>query len=321
MESERHGIKGRPQRLVLVGSVLVDILLYVGQLPERGGDRIAEQAILTTGGGLNVLVAAARLGMSVTYAGRVGDGPMGHQVMADLEKAGIPLLLPRVQGEDSGFDIGLVESDAERTFVTSPGAESRLQETDLAEIALLPGDSVYISGYDLCYPLSGKSLGRWLPELGADILLVLDPGPLAAEIPAERLTHILKRTDILSLNKREAYLLTGVDDAREAAIQLAGRIAPGGTIVARMGAEGCWLVQESGRIAHHIPARATAAVDTTGAGDAHVGALLAQLSTGNDIFAAARIANIAASLSTERSGPSTSPTMQELIETLNQPPT
>ena len=316
MDAEILGIKRRPQRLVLVGSVLVDILLYVGRLPERGGDQLAEHALLTTGGGLNVLVAAARLGMSVAYVGRVGDGPMGNQVIGDLEKASIPLLLPRVRGEDSGFDIGLVEPDAERTFVTSPGAESRLQDADLAGIALLPTDAVYVSGYDLCYPLSGEALGRWLPELEKDILLVLDPGPLAAEIPTERLTHTLKRTDILSLNKREASLLTGIADEREAAIQLASRIAPGGIAVARVGAEGCWLVQEHDRTAHHIPARATKAIDTTGAGDAHVGALLAQLAIGTDIYTAARIANIAASLSTEKSGPSTGPTTQELIDAL-----
>ncbi len=320
MDAESRGIKRRPQRLVLIGSVLVDILLYVRRLPERGGDQIAERALLTTGGGLNVLVAAARLGMSVAYAGRVGDGPMGHQVIADLEKAGIPLLLPPIKGEDSGFDIGLVEPDAERTFVTSPGAESRLQDADLVEIKLLPADAVYVSGYDLCYPLSGKALGHWLPKLEKDILLVIDPGPLAAEIPTERLTHILKRTDILSLNKREASLLTGIADEKEAAIQLASKIAPGGIVVARAGDQGCWLVLENDRIAHHILARATSAVDTTGAGDAHVGALLAQLAADADIYTAAQIANIAASLSTEKSGPSTCPTMQELTNVLKSLP-
>ena len=69
-----------PRRLVLVGSVLVDILLYIDRLPERGGDRLAERSIITSGGGMNVLVGAARLGLPVAYAGRVGDGAMGRQV-------------------------------------------------------------------------------------------------------------------------------------------------------------------------------------------------------------------------------------------------
>ena len=39
----------RPRRLLLVGSVLVDILMYVDRLPERGGDCIARRALLTSG--------------------------------------------------------------------------------------------------------------------------------------------------------------------------------------------------------------------------------------------------------------------------------
>src|SRR2546421_7990373 len=199
----------QPRRLVLIGSVLVDILMYVDKLPERGGDCIARQAIFTSGGGFNVLVGAARLGMPVAFAGRVGDGPMGSQVMIDLKTVGIPLVLPRISGEDTGFDIGLVEPDAERTFVTSPGTESRLSIPDLNAIPLLPGDAIYVSGYDLCYPVSGASLGTWLPTLPTDYLLVIDPGPLVAEIPPERLARALARCDILSLNTREIALLAG----------------------------------------------------------------------------------------------------------------
>lgn len=315
MNSRNSEVRIRPRRLVLVGSVLVDILMYVGRLPERGGDVVAQRAMLTTGGGFNVLVGAARLGLSVGYAGRVGDGVMGQQVVTDLEQAGIPLLLPRVVGEDSGFDIGLVEPDAERTFVTSPGAESRLQEADMATIALQPGDAVYASGYDLCYPISGETLGRWLPELASEMQLVVDPGPLVMEIPRERLTRVLERTDILSLNAREARLLAGVEDIEAAAAQLVGRIATGGLVVVRAGADGCWVTRE-GREAHHIPARATNAVDSTGAGDAHVAALLAQLASGTDIYTAAQVANVAASISVERSGPATGPTTQELTTVL-----
>src|SRR6266852_3018352 len=106
--------------------------------------------------------------------------------MTDLAAAGIPLVLPRSTGEDSGFDIGLVEPDAERTFVTSPGVEARLRVTDLNAIPLLPGDAVYISGYDLCYPISGAALEEWLPKLGSQLLLVMDPGPLVTEIPRVR---------------------------------------------------------------------------------------------------------------------------------------
>ena len=301
----------RPQRLLLVGSILVDILMYVDAMPPRGGDIIAHQSLFNAGGGFNVLLGATRLAMPVAYAGRVGDGPMGTQVMSNLIQANIPLLLPRTPGEDTGFDIGFVESNAERTFVTSPGTESRLSLSDLHSISLQSGDAVYISGYDLCYPVSGASLGTWLPTLPPHYLLVIDPGPLVADIPATRLQTSLARCDILSLNAREIELLTQCTDVPEAASLLVPRIAPDGFVIARDGANGCWLASTH-LTPTHIPSRITQAIDTTGAGDAHVAALLAYLAQGNDIHTATRIANVAASLSVEKMGSATGPTSEEL---------
>jgi sugar/nucleoside kinase (ribokinase family) len=308
-------MKQRPQRLVMVGSVLVDILLTIPHLPQAGGDVLAQQAQITSGGGFNVLIGAKRLGMPVLCACRIGDGPMGSQIRADLQKAEIPLALGRIDGEDNGFDVGLIESDAERTFVTSPGTESRLRMEDLRTIALRAGDAIYVSGYDLCYPVSGAALEEWLPTLSADHLLVLDPGPLVAEIPEQRLRRVLARTDILSLNARELVLLTGETEVVMGTKKLASRIRGGGWIVARVGAQGCWLAS-SEQEPRLCPARHVQAVDTTGAGDAHVAALLARLYRDNDMGKATEIANVAAALSVTKRGPATGPTQEELSRAL-----
>lgn len=309
---ESKGPRVRPRRLVLVGSVLVDVLLYVERVPKRGGDTLARHSVVATGGGYNVLAGAARLGLPAAYAGRVGDGPMGTRVVADLAEAGVPLLLTRAAGEDTGFDVGLVEPDGERRFVTSPGVESRLRPMDLEAIALLPGDAVYVSGYDLLYPVSGTALEEWLPALPQDVLLALDPGPLVAEIPPARLDRVWARTDLLSLNAHEAVLLAGTDALPEAAARLVGRAAPNGWVLVRAGAEGCWLATRDYGPARVPARRARWVVDTTGAGDAHVAALLARLAAGDDVPSAVRAANIAASLAVERAGPATGPTTAEL---------
>lgn len=322
MQQQNRGISDgktaarlQPRRLVLTGSILVDVLMYVDRLPERGGDLVARQSLVTSGGGFNVLVGAARLGMPAAYAGRVGDGTMGTQVMIDLRASNIPVLLPRSIGEDTGFDIGFVEPDGERTFATSPGVEARLSLADLRSIPLRDGDALYVSGYDLCYPVSGAALANWLPTLSRNCLLVIDPGPLAAAIPADRLQPVLHRCDILSLSAREASLLTGETNIQLAALRLAPLIASGGFVVARDGSRGCWLASST-LAPVHIPARPTHVVDSTGAGDAHVAALLAHLALGDDILAAARIANVAASLSVEKTGPATGPTASELAAAL-----
>lgn len=305
----------QPRRLVLVGSVLVDILMYVERLPERGGDTIAQRTLFTSGGGFNLLLGATRLGLPVCYAGRVGDGPMGLQVMRDLTMADIPLVLPQVRGEDTGFDIGLVEADAERTFVTSPGTESRLTLADLDCIPLQAGDAIYVSGYDLGYPISGAALEQWLPVLAPNMLLVIDPGPLVAAIPAKRLARVLACTNIISVNERELFLLTNATTIPDAARLLCAQLMPSGYAIVRAGAQGCWLAGKDLEPCL-IPGRITQAIDTTGAGDTHVAAFLARLAAGDDIRRAAYVANVAASLSTECIGPATSPTAQVLQDVL-----
>jgi sugar/nucleoside kinase (ribokinase family) len=305
-----------PGRLVLIGSILVDMLMYIDRLPVRGSDRLANATLLTSGGGLNVLTGAARLGMSVCYAGRVGDGPMGKQIMADLQAAAIPMVLAQVQGEDSGFDTVLVEADGERTLITAPGTEARLSLEDLHAIPLQDEDAIYVSGYDLLYPISGASLAAWLPELPSAYHLVIDPGPLVADIPTDRLQPVLARTNLLSLNARELQALSGSGELVAGACKLITRLAPGALVVVRDGERGCWLVDASSE-PFHAPGRPARVVDTTGAGDVHVAALLACLATGASPERAAQIANVAASLAVERAGPATGPTLAELQRALH----
>jgi sugar/nucleoside kinase (ribokinase family) len=310
------GVRIRPGRLVLVGSVVVDALLYVDRLPDRGGDLVARRLVTSAGGGFNVLVAAARLGMEAVHGGRTGGGVLGGVARRALDEAGIATLLPPSGTEDTGLVVGLVEPDGERTFVTAPGIESRLTRDDLAGLPLRAGDAVYVSGYDLVYPESGEALGSWLPGLADDLLLVIDPGPLVADIPPERLERVLRRTDLLSLSAREAAILSGGRNPAIAAAELAPRLAAGALVVVRAGADGCWLAAAE---PVHVPGRPAAMVDSTGAGDAHVAAFLTRLRHGDDAVRAAQVANVAASLSVERAGPSTSPTAAELESALAEP--
>ena len=60
-------------RLVFAGEAIVDLLMWVPALPERGGDMLADAAAIEVGGGFNVMAAAARQGLPVVYAGVVPD--------------------------------------------------------------------------------------------------------------------------------------------------------------------------------------------------------------------------------------------------------
>jgi sugar/nucleoside kinase (ribokinase family) len=304
----------RPGRLLLVGSVLVDIRMAVPSLPERGGDRLADRTDVQTGGGFNVLIAAVRNGMPAALAGRHGLGPFGRGAREDLDAAGIPVLLDADPHADTGFSVTLIEPDGERTFVTSPGAESVLTVDRLAPVTARDDDAVYVSGYDLCYPESGPTIAGWLRGLPPSALLLFDPGPVLDEIPAGLLDAVLARTDVLTLNQRETALLAGTDDPASAARALSARLSrPDALIVLRRGPRpsvAVWTARPEESL--RVPVPTVTAVDTTGAGDTHTGVLVAALHAGHDWPEALRRAGVGAAISVTRDGSATAPTATEI---------
>lgn len=291
-------------RLVHVGAVIADVVLDVPRLPEHGGDVLATTSTITAGGGFNVLTAAARDGMDVLWAGLRGTGPFGDVVAAGLAAEGVRAALDPLPDQDSGYCVVLVDGSGERTFVTSFGAETHLDADRLAAVALRPDDLVYLSGYTLAVPSSASLVG-WVEQLPASVRLVLDPASLVADLDPGLLERVLRRTWLLSLNAREARVLTGTSDPADASAALLGRIADGGAVVLRDGGSGTHVRDASGL--RHQPAHPVDAVDTTGAGDAHTGVAMAGLARGLDLDDAVRRANVAAAIAVTRCGPATSP--------------
>lgn len=306
-----------PRRLVFAGEAIVDVVMRVPALPRRGGDLLATSAEITAGGGFNVMAAAARQGLPVRYAGGHGTGQWGDVIRAALAAEDIGMLRPPDQDRDTGFDVALVEPDAERTFVTHLGAEAVRGPRAWDAVRTEPGDAVYVSGYGLLPPESGPVLGDWAASLPSGVLLFMDPGPLVAQIPAAVLGPVLARCDWLSCNHREAALLSGANPAEPAggpaaaARRLLARGAAANILV-RAGAAGCYVALLGSSDVVHVRAPSVTAVDTTGAGDAHSGAFLAALADGLSPLGAAARANAAAAFAVARHGPATSPTRAQL---------
>src|SRR5215471_10374088 len=127
-----HGTRPGPvTRLLHLGNVVVDVVLYVPALPEPGGDVLATGAQTAAGGGFNVMAAAARQGLAVAYGGVIGTGPFAALATAACAAEGIEVLRPAKPGLDTGLVISVVDASGERTFLTSRGAEATLTAADL----------------------------------------------------------------------------------------------------------------------------------------------------------------------------------------------
>ena len=265
-----------------------------------------------------MMVAASRTGMKVVFGGQLGTGPDGDFLRAAFAAEGIETLTPPSPLMDSGNCVAMISADAERTFVSWPGAESRLTLDMMAPVQAVAGDWVFTSGYTLSYPGSRDALTGWIEALPNAVPFVFDPTPVIADIPRPILDRVLARTTWLSCNTNEAAEIAGPGDAQTVAIRLLEEHCPKAAgVVIRAGSRGC-LVRLADGGTRAVPGFEVEAVDTNGAGDTHIGAFVSGLSRGMRPCDAALYANAAAALSVTRHGGSSAPTDTEIQKFLDQ---
>lgn len=258
---------------------------------------------------MTTLLAAARSGVGAVHAGAHGTGPNGDLVRETLSGDGIACSAPVVADLDTGVCIVLVEPSAERTFVTTLGAERRITTDSLASSAPASGDIVCVSGYSLLGETRDPLL-TWLESLPDDVVVVLDPGAPFAELETSLRDRVIARTDVWTGNGEESEDFGGTKGMGPAAEAVAARLRPGAVAVVRDGDQGC-AVRVEGRTTI-VPGFPETAVDTNGAGDTHTGVLVAERAKGLDWPEACRRANEAGAIKVTRRGPTTSPTAAEI---------
>ena len=315
----------RPPRVIHTGQALVDLIVEVPDLPARGQNVMAASDAQYAGGAVTVLLAAARLGAQCVHAGAIGTGPHGDLIRAALTADGITASAPPVTTHDTGVCVVLVEPSAERTFVTTLGAERDITVESLATADVQPGDLVCVTGYSLAVAQTRDPLLDWLDTLPASAVVVLDPGAAFAELPAEVRDRMLARTDLWTSNAEEATDLLAVlatalpASDREISAQasaLVPLLRDGAVAIVRDGAEGCAVHADSETT--YVPGFPQTPVDTNGAGDTHTGALLAGIADGSAWVDACRRANAAAAIKVTRRGPTTAPTAGEVDQFLRR---
>lgn len=292
-------------RLFCLDTVMIDIVLRIDEVPERGLDVLASEHLIATGGGYNAMSSAARQGVSALYAGRLGRGPFSSIARSSLERDKIVEPFGADETRDAGFCVAMIDDSGERTFITSPGAEGSLRSSDLSTLDVTHGDFVLISGYNVMYPDSAPIVLEWLANLSDDVVVAFDPSNRVMDIPEENLRRVLERADWLLCNEIEASLLTSGTSLAESVAALGQRTGRRGVVV-RHGASGCTVLVRNIEPVH-VSGFVVSVVDTNGAGDTHSGVFLAELARGTNPIEAAQRGNAAAAVAVSVLGPASCP--------------
>ena len=303
-------------RVIHTGQVVIDLTLRIEAIPEPGGDVFADESAMAVGGGFNVLAAARRLSVETLYAGPLGAGPFAEAARQALKEIGVDHIGPLAPG-DQGDCVAMTDARAERTFISTCGAETRGPVDAFDHLEVAGDDVVCLSGYSLADEASRTALERLagrLTEARTGCTALFDVSPMVGSVPMSSLERLGALGPIWSLNEREAGLLADrlelrVEAGDHAGVceALSGRL---GTVLVRAGEQGSWF-SDGGETAH-TPSIPVTPVDTNGAGDAHSGVLAAALARGVDLPTALRWANVAGALTTTRFGPATCPSEGEI---------
>ena len=297
-------------KVVVVGSANADLVLDIDHRPAAGETVLGSDVVTTPGGkGANQAVAAGKVGGEVAFIGCVGDDSHGALLRASLIGAGVDLTGLRTVDAPTGNAIIMVTPDGENSIVVSPAANRRVSPQMIDELEPVWAHAAVLV-VQLEIPLETVTHVVALAHDGGTRVLV-NAAPAAA-LPAA----VLAVSDPLVVNESEAAFLLGRPRTTpvHGAVIAQDLLALGPrSVVVTLGSDGAVLLERGGT-AVGIPARPVTAVDTTGAGDAFVGALAVELAAGTDLEAAVRWATGVAAVAVGRRGAQESyPTRAELM--------
>jgi len=269
-------------RLVVVGGYNRDLGLSVDRFPQPGETRAGRDFLESHGGkGSNQAVQAARCGVPVAFVAAVGADAGGAAGRALWRAEGIDAAAVVERADAAtGVAIILVDPAGQNQIVYDPGANMRLAVADVERAAATVAGAALVAA-QLETPVE-PTLRAFALARRAGAATLLNPAPAPPSLP----DALWDATDVLVANELEGATLAGLAvDADPRAI--GGRLLPRvrRAVVLTIGAGGAWLF-EPGREPRHRPALAVTAVDTTGAGDAFIGAFAARWLDGGDLGAA-----------------------------------
>jgi ribokinase len=298
--------------IVVVGSTMMDMIAYVKRAPSSGETVIGDSFSLGFGGkGANQAVMASRFGAKVKMINTLGDDVFGETTLKNFQEQGIDTkYVNRVAGA-SGVAPIWVEEDGSNRIICVPGTNFAMTvpqvQSALSEISEI---DVLVGQLEIRQEVTAAAFAA---ARARGITTILNPAPFA---PLS--SELVKNSDWIIPNETE---FAGLDSSGRAPnsddviLELANSL--GCKLVVTLGDKGAALVENDKVV--RVAAPSVNAIDTTGAGDAFVGAFSVGLGLGFEPKQAVKLGCESASLSVTRKGTQSSyPSRQEAEQILSR---
>jgi ribokinase len=297
--------------IVVVGSTMMDMIAYVKRAPSSGETVIGDSFSLGFGGkGANQAVMASRFGAKVKMINTLGDDVFGDTTLKNFQEQGIDTKYVNQVAGASGVAPIWVEDDGSNRIICVPGSNFAMTvpqvQSALSEISEI---DVLVGQLEIRQEVTAAAFAA---ARARGITTILNPAPFA---PLS--SELVKNSDWIIPNETE---FAGLDssgrapDSDEVILELANSL--GCKLVVTLGDKGAALVENDKVV--RVAAPSVNAIDTTGAGDAFVGAFSVGLGLGFEPKQAVKLGCESASLSVTRKGTQSSyPSRQEAEQILS----
>jgi len=301
---------GNKQRKILVvGSINMDLLLLTPRVPISGETMLSEKYQFGPGGkGANQAVAAAMQGGDVTFVCKLGNDPFGKQLRDSLVEKNVRVDYVTISPDkQSGFAVIMLDEDGNNRIIVHLASNLDLTKDDISYAFGESYDGMIIQfeiAEEIVIHACELARKRGIP-------FIVDAGP-ALDFPLEKIHGM----EILSPNETETAALCGIfPDSKEnckKAAEILVKRTNAKHIVLKLGEKGA-MHYSNGQLTHY-PAHKVNAVDTTAAGDVFTAAMTVKHLEHGDLGMAIKYANIAGALTVSKAGAQQSiPSAQEVM--------
>lgn len=266
-------------KILCIGEALIDMICTDRDTPLAKGENFLSKP---GGAPTNVAAAIGALGGQVSLAAKVGNDPFGEKLIAVINGFDVDTRL-MLKDADRFTTIAFVSllANGERDFVFNRGADGQLSVADLETINIAEYGIVHFGSATGFLPGPLQEAYRYaLQEAKANgAFISFDPNFRQLLFPddttsfVEQSRFFMQQCNFYKVSDEEALLLTGTEKLEEAIVALQQISAAAFAIT--IGSKG--TIFRLGNNVVTIPSIEVKPVDTTGAGDAFVGALLYQL--------------------------------------------
>ena len=300
-------------KVIVFGSLNADLSIECDQMPRSSETVHGKGFFINSGGkGGNQAVAASRMGAPTLMLGCVGPDAFGRDLIASLVRHGVSCENVSVSRHYPTGTALIIRTDNDKRIIVDTGANQRMNfdtvRTTLRGLAS-PGD-VFLTQLECDYETTVKSI-VFAHEMG--LVTVMNASP-ALQLPDE----VYAALDILCINEAECEALSGINpvDSESMLNALAFFADRGvGRTIITLGSKGSASLVD-GKV-YEVPSFSVDVVDTTGAGDAYLGALVTEFAAGRPFEEAMIVASATGALSTTKNGAQQSmPSFYDVIQFL-----